>query len=111
MKKAVSFVVLLGLGALPALAATYQNVSLVDVKCSKKAAANPDAHTRACALGCAKSGFGVLTSDGHFLKFDDNGNKEVLAELKATQKTDHLRVNVSGEVHGDTLAVSSVKLQ
>ena len=112
MKKVVSMLVLLGLSALPALAASanYQDASLLDVSCSKKAAANADAHTRSCALACAKSGYGIVTTDGHFLKFDANGNKEVLEELKASHKTDHLRVNVSGEVKGDTLAVSSVKL-
>lgn len=112
MKKIASFVVLLGLGVVPAFAASasYKNVSLVDVSCSKKAAANPDAHTRSCALMCAKSGYGILTSDNHFLKFDANGNKEILQELKASQEKDHLRVNVSGDVQGDTLKVSSVKL-
>lgn len=111
MKKIASFLIMLGLGVVPAFAATsFHNVSLVDVGCSKKAAANPDAHTRSCALMCAKSGYGILTSDNHFLKFDANGNKEVLQELKASHEKDHLRVNVNGEVKGDTLQVTSVKL-
>lgn len=111
MKKIASFLIMLGLGVVPAFAATsYHNVSLIDVNCSKKAAANPDAHTRSCAIMCAKSGYGILTSDNHFLKFDANGNQEVLKELKASKETDHLRVNVTGDVQGDTLKVSSVKL-
>jgi hypothetical protein len=44
------------------------------------------------------------------LKFDADGNAKVLAELKASTKTDHLRVNVSGDVKGDTIKVTSVKL-
>jgi hypothetical protein len=111
VKKIASFLIMLGLGVVPAFAATsYHNVSLIDVGCSKKAAANPDAHTRSCAIMCAKSGYGILTSDNHFLKFDANGNQEVLKELKASHETDHLRVNVKGDVQGDTLKVSSVKL-
>lgn len=112
MKKIASLIVLLGLGVVPAFAASasFHDVSLVDVNCSKKAAANPDAHTRSCALSCARSGFGILTSDNRFLKFDANGNKEVIKELKASHEKDHLRVNVSGDLQGDTLHVSSVKL-
>jgi len=61
-------------------------------------------------LMCAKSGFGVITSDNQYLKFDDAGNKEIIKELKASSKKDHLRVDVKGDVEGDTLKVQSVKL-
>lgn len=112
MKKLVSVTVLLAAWALPALgaAANYHDVPLLDVGCSKKAAANPDAHTKDCALMCAKSGFGIVTKDQHFLKFDAAGNQKILDELKASSKKDHLRVDVNGEVQGDTLKVSSVSL-
>ncbi|MFZ0662650.1 MAG: hypothetical protein WAM66_08165 [Acidobacteriaceae bacterium] len=110
--KLASFVVLLGLGALPAVAAaaTFKDVPVVDVNCSRKVAANPDAHTRSCALACAKSGYGILANN-KFLKFDANGNREILQELKASNESDHLRVNVTGDVQGNTLKVASVKLQ
>jgi len=41
--------------ALPALAETqtFKNVSVVDAKCAAKVAANPDEHTRACAMQCS----------------------------------------------------------
>ncbi|HEV2465506.1 MAG TPA: hypothetical protein VGT04_17010 [Acidobacteriaceae bacterium] len=112
MKKFASLLVLLGLGVVPALAATtaFNNVSVVDVGCSKKAATNPDAHTRSCALACARSGYGILTSNGQFLKFDATGNREIKKELEASHEKDHLRVNVKGEVQGSTLKVSSVSL-
>ncbi len=102
-----------GLLASPALAATktFNNVSVIDVSCSKKAAADADAHTRSCALTCQKSGFGILTEDKKFLKFDAQGNAKILEELKASDKADHLRANVTGEVEGDTLKVASVTLQ
>jgi hypothetical protein len=112
MKKAVSFLVLLGLAAMPALAAveTYNDVPVVDVNCSKKVAADPDSHTRACALKCAASGFGIVTKDKQFLKFNAEGNAKIADALKASDKKDHLRVDVSGDVQGDTLKVTSIKL-
>jgi hypothetical protein len=112
MKRLVSVVVLLGTWAVPSFGAvtSYQNVPLLDVGCSKKAAANPDAHTRDCAMTCAKSGFGIVTKDQHFLKFDPAGNAKILDELKASSKKDHLRVNVNGDLQGDTLKVTSVTL-
>ncbi|MGB0124856.1 MAG: hypothetical protein WBP63_15555, partial [Silvibacterium sp.] len=105
MKKLAVFLVLLGLGAFPALAAaaTFNDVPVVDVKCSTQVAANPDAHTRTCALACEKSGYGIFTNDQKFLKFDAAGNKEIVEELKASHEKDRLRVNVSGAVQGDTL--------
>jgi hypothetical protein len=112
MRKLASIVVLLAMAALPVLGAVqnYSNVALVDVNCSKKAMADPDTHTRACALKCAASGFGIITSDKQFLKFDAEGNAKITEALKASDKKDHLRVDVSGEVQGDTLKVASVKL-
>jgi hypothetical protein len=82
---------------------------MVDVSCSKKATANPDAHTRDCALACATSGFGIVTKDQQFLKFDAAGNARIADALKASSKKDHLRVNVDGDVQGDTLKVISVQ--
>jgi hypothetical protein len=110
--KMLTSILALGLMATPALAATqtFNDVSVVDVACSKKVAATADAHTRDCALMCEKSGFGIVTPDKKFLKFDPDGNAKIAAALKASDKTDHLRVNVSGDVQGDTIKVTSVKL-
>jgi hypothetical protein len=91
-------------------AETFKNVPVVDSNCSAKIADSPDSHTRECALKCEGSGYGIVTSDKKFLKFDAEGNKEIAAALKASSKKDHLRVDVSGEVQGDTLKVSSIKL-
>jgi len=111
MRKLASLAVL-ALFAIPVLAAdeSFNNVSVVDVNCSKKVAADPDSHTRACALKCQESGFGIITGDKKFLKLDAKGNAEVIAALKASDKKDHLRADVSGDVQGDTLKVTSVKL-
>lgn len=110
--KILASLLMAGLMVTPALAATktFNDVSVIDVACSKKAAANADAHTKECALACEKSGYGVLTADKKFLKFDADGNAKMLEALKASDKTDHLRANVSGDVEGDTIKVTSVKL-
>ncbi|HET8925820.1 MAG TPA: hypothetical protein VFN26_22745 [Candidatus Acidoferrum sp.] len=112
MRKFASILVLTGLSAMPALAAAenYKDVPVVDVNCSKKVAADPDSHPRACALKCAASGFGIVTQDKQFLKFDAEGNKKIVEALKSSDKKDHLRVDVSGDVQGDTLKVTSIKL-
>jgi len=97
---------------MPALAAsdTFSDVSLIDSNCSKKAAADPDSHTRECALKCQASGYGIISKDHKFLKFDAAGNAKIAEALKASDKKDHLRVDVTGDVKGDTLEVSSIKL-
>jgi hypothetical protein len=112
MRKLASILVLLALSAMPVLAGVqnFNNVSLVDVNCSKKVTADPYAHTRSCALKCAASGFGIITNDKQFLKFDAEGNAKIVEALKASEKKDHLRVDVSGDVQGDTLKVVSAKL-
>ena len=112
MHKLGALLVVVGMCALPAFAGTetFTGVSLIDSNCSTKAAADPDSHTRECALKCQASGYGVLTKDHKFLKFDAAGNSKVAQALKASDQRDHLRVDVTGEVQGDTLAVASIKL-
>ncbi len=98
--------------AVPGLCAaeTWKNVSVVDVACSTKVKADPDSHTRDCALKCEKSGYAIVTSGGTVLKFDAKGNGEAVTALKASTKADHLRVTVTGERDGDTIKVKSLKM-
>jgi hypothetical protein len=91
-------------------AETFKDVSLIDSQCVDKVKANPDKHTVKCALSCEDGGYGILTPDGKYLKFDDAGNKKALAALHSTKKTDHLRATVEGTVSGDQIQVSSLKL-
>ena len=109
--KRISLLMVLAM-ALPmfATAETWSNVSIVDTQCSKKAKADPDAHTRDCALTCAKSGFGILDKDGNYLKFDAKGNSEATKLLQGSTKKDHLRVNVTGEKQGDVIQVQSLTM-
>jgi hypothetical protein len=111
MHKVCLFVVL-GFLILPGIAAaeTFKDAPVVDSNCSKKVADASDNHSRECALKCEASGYGIITSDKKFLKFDSAGNKEIVSELKASTKKDHLRVDVTGDVQGDTLKVTSIKL-
>ena len=108
----LALMAVLSIFTLPAFCAeqTFNNAPMVDAMCSKKVAANPDTHTKECAMECQGSGFGIITEDQKFLKFDAAGNQKVLAEIKSSKKQDHLRVDVSGEVQGDTLKVKSIKL-
>lgn len=112
MKKVLLLVAALAAFPLAAQAEVWKNVSLLDTMCSskEKVAKDPDAHPTSCALQCAKSGYGIVTSEGKYLKFDKAGNDQVLTALKSTKKTDHLRVTVDGDVKGDTIAVKSVSL-
>jgi VCBS repeat-containing protein len=91
-------------------AETWTKVSLVDSMCALKVKADPDQHTRACALQCAKGGFGVIAADGTYLKFDARGNEQAAALLKGSKAADTLRVTVTGTQKGDTIAVTQLQL-
>ena len=99
-----------------ASAAQVQGI-LMDKMCSMSAAKEGQkfatSHDTKCALtpDCQKSGYGVFTSDNKFLALDPAGNAKAAAALKATKKTDNLKVTVEGEVSGDTIKVASLKLQ
>jgi len=110
MKKIFLLIILAS--ALPAVAVAedWSNVSMVDTQCSTKAKADPDSHTRACAMTCAKSGFGILDKDGNYLKFDEKGNQEAMKLLQNTSKKDHIRVEVTGKKEGDVIHVQSLKM-
>jgi hypothetical protein len=100
----------LGAFAAALSAETWTNVSMIDGMCVDKVKANPDKHTVKCALACADDGYGILTADGKYLKFDAAGNAKALAALQATKKTDGLRATVEGTLSGDEIQVSSLKL-
>ena len=107
---ALSLVIATAFGAAFAAPETWTHVPLLDVQCSAKAKANPDEHVRQCALQCAKSGFGIIDADGAFLTFDDAGNKQALAALKASSQSDHLRVTVTGVRKENRIQVTALTL-
>src|SRR5713226_5563379 len=98
------------------LAADVEGV-LMDKMCSAKAMQEGGMkaaamHKRDCALmpDCVKSGYGVVTSDNKFLALDDAGNKKAEAALKASKKTDNVRVKITGETSGDSIQVKSLRI-
>ena len=82
--------------------------TLIDVMCKGK---DTEKHTRQCAIGCAKGGYGLVLSDGKFVKFDDAGNTKALAALKASTKENALKAKVTGTLHEDMIHVDSVTLE
>jgi len=114
MKKLARTLLLISLGfSVPALvrAETWKNVPLIDTMCLTKVKANPDKHPTECLIQCSKSGYGILTSDGTYLKFDEAGNRQALDALKKTKKKDSIRVTVTGDRQGDTIKVTSVVIE
>jgi hypothetical protein len=88
---------------------------LIDKMCSAKVGKDQKAaaeHTKDCALmgPCQQSGYGVLTADGRYLTFDPAGNTRALEALKATAKKDNLRVRVTGDVKGDSIKVTGLRM-
>ena len=71
-----------------------------------------EAHTLEClrAAACEKSGYGVYTSDNKYLLFDAAGNRKAIEALKLAKKTTDIRVEVTGEVQGNTIKVVTLKL-
>lgn len=92
--------------SIAAFAETWSG-TVVDVSCKGK---DLSSHTKKCALGCAKSGFGIVTADGTFIKFDEAGNAKALAALKATSKDTDLKATVSGKMDGDVIQVESISI-
>lgn len=113
MKKvSILCTLMLALLTLPVLAEqqTWKEVSVIDTMCLSKVKSDPDKHQMKCLLQCEMSGYGIIDSDGNYLKFDDVGNEKLLAALKNSDKTDHIRVTVEGEKSGDTIKVTSLSL-
>lgn len=103
MKLIASFLLLTGV----VLAESWTG-TVVDVMCRGKDVAS---HTRQCALSCAKGGFGLVLSDGKFLKLNEAGNAMTLSKLKASAKDKDLKAKVTGKMDGDVIQVESLELQ
>lgn len=119
MRAVVRFFAIAGLVAALACLASAAQVQgiLLDRMCSVKIVAANDQkaaqnHTRDCALmeDCVKAGYGVFTADGKFITFDAAGNQKAQQVLKASKKKDNIRVQVTGEQSGDSIAVAAVKI-
>lgn len=91
--------------------------TLIDNMCFNKAnmkmsQAELAGHSRECALmdGCVKSGYALVTAEGHVYKLDADGNKQAVAALEASKQAADLKVTVMGTNNGGTVMVKSVAL-
>ena len=107
MKRFALFAAAALVASTAAFAETW-NGTLVDVMCKGKDLAG---HTAKCGIACAKSGYGLVLSDGKFVKFDERGNAKALAALKATAKEKDLKARVTGALDGETIKVAAIELQ
>ena len=109
--------VLLAAMALSAFAAeTKVQGYLVDLACAAEdgqKAGFGAKHSKDCLLmpECAKSGYGVLTDDKKVIKFDAASNKKAKEFIADLKKAKDIKVNVTGTVNGENIAVSKIELQ
>jgi hypothetical protein len=118
MRNVLRFVtpILLVLAVASLAAAADITGTLVDRHCAAKIARGgqtaAQAHTLECALmpDCVAAGYAVYTTDNKLLILDAAGNKTAEAALRASQKKNDLKVQISGQVSGDNLKVATLKL-
>ncbi len=89
---------------------------LIDKMCAAKVIEDggdaAKAHTKDCALmpDCKAGGYGLVTAEGKFLKFDEDGDSMAAKVLGFTSRKDGLKVTVTGEVRGDAIVVKAIQL-
>ena len=88
---------------------------IVDAKTAAELAKHPEtalekaaAYTREQALKMQTNGFGIFI-EGKWLKFDEPGNRQVLALLKNTTSEEGILVDVTGLQMENLLAVKFMK--
>ena len=89
---------------------------LVDVSCANEDGAKPGfgaKHSKKCLQmpECEESGYALLTADNKVIKFDTAGNATAKQFIAKTDKDKDWKVNVTGEVNGDSMTVQSLELQ
>ena len=111
----MSFVLLAALSA-PLSAEEFEGY-LIDEMCSAKVLEKggdaAKAHTKDCALmpNCKSSGYGLVTADGKFLKFDDDGDDMAATTLGfPSAGKDNIKAVVNGKLEGDTISVIAVQI-
>jgi hypothetical protein len=89
---------------------------LMDVACSARRAQKPEPptrHSRMCLQlpNCSNNGYGILTEDKRFIRFDDEGNQKAKDLLAHTNRESDFKITVTGSMDGDRLKVSRIELQ
>ncbi len=108
--------IVVGLAAGAAAQAEPVRGTLMDIACSSHHATEAgytESHDKKCLLmdGCVKSGYSLVTADKKVLKFDAKGNELALNLIKNTNHDKDWKVAVDGTVKGDTIAVTTIKMQ
>jgi hypothetical protein len=69
-------------------------------------------HKRTCNLtpNCSKAGYGVYTADNKYVALDSAGNTMAMKALQESKKVDDMKVTVTGDLQGDTIKVTDLKL-
>ncbi|MBI4476192.1 MAG: hypothetical protein HY654_03405 [Acidobacteria bacterium] len=88
---------------------------LIDVACGTEKDANAKTaakHDKPCLQmdDCVKSGYGVMTAENTFYKFDNAGNQNARKLIRATDKAADWRVTVVGTISGEKIAVQTMAL-
>jgi hypothetical protein len=89
---------------------------LVDVACIARKSRRPESlttHSKSCMKmpSCNSSGFGILTEEKQFIKFDEDGNEKARKFLSETNVDHDFKVIVSGNMDGDKLKVIKIESQ
>jgi len=104
------------LGATSFAADEVVNGYLLDVACSGRRMQKPGppaSHSRGCLQvpECSNSGYGILTAEKRFIRFDEQGNEKVRKLLAETSRQSDFKIAVTGTMDGDRLKVSKIELQ
>jgi hypothetical protein len=86
---------------------------LMDKMCAKRKAGDIEkmtAHTKTCLIeeSCSSSGYGVVVGK-KFIPFDAKGNEIAASYLKSTSKEKDFKVEVTGRVKNNKIAVTAIK--
>lgn len=89
---------------------------LVDTACATEDGKKPGfgaKHSRGCLNmeECAQSGYGVLTADQQYIKFDKAGDATAKEFISHLTKRNDIQVVVTGSVDGSKMTVSKIELQ
>ena len=73
MRGALTLTIILLLAGTPALGGEFSGY-LMDTMCAAKMLDQAASHTVECMKSCRRSGFGLVTKEGKYLKFNEAGN-------------------------------------
>lgn len=110
MRKIFVLAALIAMFSMAALAGEWQGY-LMDSACAAKLKDKAASHKTKCAIGCSKGGYGIVTADGKYVKFDETGNAKALEALKSTSKDQDLMAKVTGAMDGDVIKVESISIR